>query len=535
MAAVVRPLLLHQLLEAAGDARGEAVAVIDGDRSITYGELNRRSNQVARLLLELGVSRCEPVGTYLDKSPEAVIALYGILKAGAAYVPLDPQSPPARLAYMARNCAIRYLITGTEKQERWAALVENGAPLEVLVVLNYSGEELPCPAGIRVLDGAAVDAQGTTAPSTETISLDLAYILYTSGSTGNPKGVMLSHLNAMTFVEWAANEFRVSANDRIASHAPFHFDLSVFDLFVTAAAGASLVLVPSGASVFPVELRRFLAAARVTISYSVPSLLTRLTLRGGLAGGDLSDLRLVLFAGEVFPVKYLQRLMELLPGALFANLYGPTETNVCMWWPVPPLESGRVDPVLIGRPIADVEAFAVTEEGRRAAGGEIGELYVRGSSVTKGYWGDSSTTARALVPDPFRPVSSERVYRTGDFVQHLDDGNYKFLGRRDAQIKSGGYRIELSEIEASLDMHPKVFECAVIAVPDKLVSNRIKAFVVGAGVDARGLVEFCSRRLPQYMIPDTFEFCQALPRTSTGKVDRQALMKTISQAVPEGD
>ncbi len=529
----MKPSLLHELVEGTCEAVGDAAAVADGDRIISYGDLERRANQVARLLVEIGVRGGDRVGLCLDKSLEAVIALYGVLKAGAAYVPLDPQAPPARLAYITRDCGVRCLLTRREEQHRCMRLVDHGAPLKALVIMDAAGPDVPAPGGARVFDGSDIDVQDPSRPRVRGISIDLAYVLYTSGSTGDPKGVMLSHLNALTFVDWATVEFGVGVHDRVASHAPFHFDLSVFDIFVSAAAGASLVLVPSTVLMFPVELRRFLEATKITVSYSVPSVLARLTARGRLRRGDLSDLRLVLFAGEVFPVKYLQRLMDLLPGTRFANLYGPTETNVCTWWDVPPLEPGRVEPIPIGQAIGNVEVFAMTDDGRRAAIGEIGELYVRGATVTKGYWSDEARTAAALVPDPFRSASTERVYRTGDFVQELDDGNYKFIGRRDSQIKSRGYRIELGEIEAALDAHPDVVESAVVAVPDELVSNRIKAYVVGSGVDGAVLAAFCAERMPRYMVPESFECRDTLPRTSTGKVDRQALMRLAASPVDD--
>ena len=233
---------------------------------------------------------------------------------------------------------------------------------------------------------------------------------------------------------------------------------------------------------------------------------------------------MLLFAGEVFPTKYLRRLMELLPHARFANLYGPTETNVCTWYDVPALPEDMTEPIPIGRPITGVEAFTITETGEPAARDEVGELCIRGPTVMHGYWGDEERTARGLVADPRPGVSPAKVYRTGDLVQEMDDGNYRFLGRRDSQVKSRGYRIELGDIETALYAHPAVAECAVVAIPDDLVTNRIKAFVAAReSLSPSELVSFCGDRLPRYMIPDLFEFSDGLPKTSTGKVDRQAL------------
>lgn len=514
---------LHQLLHASAEAHGDRVAVVDRGRSVTYSELDRRSNQLAHLLLDLGVERGDRVGLFLDKSLESVVGVYGALKAGAAYVPLDPQAPPARLAYIAADCGIRVLLTGRGKAGAWGEFIGRGAPVGTLVVLDAAGGDLGAPPpGVTVLPSTALRGVPESAPGVPTIGLDLAYILYTSGSTGDPKGVMLTHQNALTFVEWAAERFQVEPDDRLSSHAPLHFDVSIFDLFAAAAGGAAVVLVPPETSVFPVEVARFIGGNRITVWYSVPSILSMLVLRGGLAGGDFPHLRTVLFAGEVFPTKYLRRLMELLPHVRFYNLYGPTETNVCTYYEVPALPPDRTEPIPIGAAIEGVEVFALTEEGRRAGPGEVGELYVRGPSVMQGYWGDPERTSRALVPDPLGLPGP--VYRTGDLVARGEDGNYLFLGRRDAQIKSRGYRVELGDIEAALYAHPSVVECAVTAVPDELVTNRIKAYVVARdGVSAAELARFCAERIPGYMIPEVFEFRGSLKKTSTGKIDRQAL------------
>jgi amino acid adenylation domain-containing protein len=517
--------LLHHLLEGSARRYPDRTAVVDRDRSVTYAELEARSNRLAHLLLDLGVARGDRVGLYLDKSLEALVGIYGVLKAGATYVPFDPKAPAARLAYIARNCDVRVLLSGTEKSGRWGELLAGGAPLEAVVVLN--GESPTSPgesADVQLVDASALASRKDTPPSIGAIDLDLAYILYTSGSTGDPKGVMLSHLNAKTFVDWGVDRFALTPDDRLSNHAPLHFDLTIFDIFAAAAAGATMVIVPPETSVFPIEVRKFIDENEITVWYSVPSVLSMLTLRGGLRVGSFPRLRTLLFAGEVFPTKYLRRLMTLLPDVSFYNLYGPTETNVCTYYEVPPLPEDQSEPIPIGQAIDNVEVFAVTDEGRVARAGEVGELYVRGTTVMHGYWGDSERTARALLPNPYGGEVRDSVYRTGDLVRQDDDGNYRLMGRRDHQIKSRGYRIELGEIESALYAHPAVLECVVIAEPDEMITNRIKAYVVTRdSAGERELVKFCAGRIPQYMIPGEFEFREELPKTSTGKIDRQAL------------
>ncbi len=518
--------LLHHLLQHSADRQPEDVAVVDGPRSVTFGELETRSNRLAHLLIESGVERGDRVGLFLDKSLESLVGIFGTLKAGAAYVPLDPQAPAARLAYIVRDCDVNLIVTGIEKAEAWGALAEHGAPMRALVVLNAPDDDgldhEATPA--RIVTAAALQDQPATPPSIDTIDLDLAYVLYTSGSTGDPKGVMLSHLNGLTFVDWATELCGVRRDDRLSSHAPLHFDLSIFDVFAAAQGGARVVLVPPEALVFPIETVRFLDRSAITIWYSVPSALTMLVQRGGLQSAALPHLRCVLFAGEVFPTKYLRQLMSLLPRAEFLNLYGPTETNVCTYYRVRPIEPDSNDPIPIGAAINNVEVFALNEDGTPTVHGGLGELCVRGSSVMKGYWGDKPLTQGGLIRDPRALGSQDPIYRTGDLVRQDDEGNYLLLGRRDNQVKSRGYRIDLGDIEAAIYAHPSVLECAVTAVPNELITNRIRAYVVVRDdVGARDLVRFCSERIPHYMIPERFVFRTELPRTSTGKIDRRML------------
>ena len=241
--------------------------------------------------------------------------------------------------------------------------------------------------------------------------------------------------------------FEVGPDDRLSNHAPLHFDLSIFDLYVAAMASATVVLVPSGLSVFPVQIRDFIDQRKITIWYSVPSILSMLTLRGGLQVGALPGLRTILFAGEVFPTKYLRQLMTLLPHVRFFNLYGPTETNVCTYFEVASIPEPATEPIPIGRSIDGVEVFGVTDDGRAAEPGEVGELFVHGPTVMRGYWGDAERTGRSLVRDPTGRFH-QPVYRTGDLVRQRANGDYRLSGRRDHQIKSRGYRIELGEVES---------------------------------------------------------------------------------------
>jgi amino acid adenylation domain-containing protein len=510
---------LDRLVAAAAASRPDHAAVIDGERVLSYGELDRRAGRLAQLLLDLGVAPGDRVGLYLGKSAESLVGVYGILRAGAAYVPLDPDAPPGRLATVARDSALRAMIAGADTAAAAAEIAAASPAMAAVLLLDRGDDAGEGAPGVTVVSQSPSESPSSVSPDAR----DLAYLLYTSGSTGTPKGIALTHGNALAFVDWAVREFDVTGDDRLSSHAPLHFDLSVFDLFAAARAAATVVLVPPAASLFPVTLTRFVEDQAISIWYSVPSALTALAVRGGLRGGELSRLRTVLFAGEVFPAKHLRRLMDVLPHAQFFNLYGPTETNVCTFHRVAPLPRDQDEPVPIGRPIDGVEVVVVTDAGTAAAPGQVGELVVRGPTVMQGYWNDGARTGRVLRPVPADGAAGP-AYWTGDLVREREDGELAFLGRRDAQIKSRGHRIELGDIEAALNAHPDVVECAVVPVPDDLVTNRIKAIVAGRrALRNTELAGFCATRIPRYMVPDVFEFRDALPKTSTGKIDRQRL------------
>ncbi len=519
--------LVDQLLMDSASRFPRHAAVSFKGHSLTYEELYEQSSRLAARIRVGGLRNGDRVGIYLHKSLESIVSIFGILKAGGVYVPLDPNSPPRRVAFIIQNCAMRALVTTTQKIEGLRAVTSGDAWPEAVILLDGAGETKPPWPGSRIVSWEAPPmASAQTVDDVNRIDTDLAYILYTSGSTGDPKGVMLTHRHALTFIDWACDAFRITGSDRLSNHAPLHFDLSILDIFCAIKAGATVILVPEGLSTFPVRLAEFIHQEGITIWYSVPSALTLLVLHGQLQRFPFERLRTVLFAGEVFPVKYLRSLMQAIPHAEFYNLYGPTETNVCTFYKVPPLPPDRVQPIAIGKACANADAFALNDQGQLIRPGEEGELYVRGSLLTKGYWADPERTQRALIRNPLQPDFEDLVYRTGDIVTLDEDGNYVLIGRRDHMVKSRGYRIELGEIEAALYSHPRIREAAAVAVPDEQVGNRITAFVVldsSDGLTAADLKRFCADRLPNYMVPEMIEFRSTLPKTSTGKVDRKLL------------
>jgi len=521
--------ILQQLLQNSAARYPEKTAVWARGRSITYRELEERSNQLAHLLQERGVRKGDRVGLYFPKCVESVIAMLGVVKAGGVYVPLDPQAPADRIGYIIGNCGIRVLITRTDKRRGLNEATLSSLACSILV------DEAPqaCNGAGMVPWAMLAEYPAMCAPQVTLTETDLAYILYTSGSTGRPKGVMLSHQNALTFVEWCAAKFKIRSEDRLSNHAPLHFDLSVFDVYNALEAGATLYMITEDLALFPSRLAGFMESQQITVWYSVPSALTLLLLHADLRADKLKQLRIVLFAGEVFPMKYLQQLAERLPHVELYNLYGPTETNVCTYYQV---ERGRLagmDKLPIGIACENTEVFAVSDQNEMVtqAGGS-GELYVRGPAVTYGYWADPEKTKKMCVPNTFQPNFEEKMYRTGDLVQLAEDGNYYFLGRRDSMIKSRGYRIELGEIESALLSHPAVKEAVAVAIADDIVGSRIRAVVAfhdGVSLAPAELQHYCGTRIPMYMIPEAIDFRPELPKTSTGKVDRAQLAQESQQ------
>jgi amino acid adenylation domain-containing protein len=526
--------LLHHLLPHSARCRADREAVRFKETSLTYAELDALTNQLARTLLASGVKQGDRVGIYVHKSLSSVIGVFGVLKAGGVYVPLDPGAPAKRLAYITRDCEIKMLITSTEMMTNMPEFFSEGSTLEVLVLTDGQDHvNVTLPLTVRIMPWTEVTRQDNSEVlAARTNEDDLAYILYTSGSTGEPKGVMISHRTIFTFIDWCFETFHMTEDDRVTSHAPLHFDLSTFDIYVTIKAGGTVVLVPEGLSVFPVQLADLLQNEKITVTYLVPSILSMMVNYGRLDEHDFSALRAILFAGEIFPIKYLRQLREAIPHAEYYNLYGPTETNVCTYYKVQAKDIApeRTEPVPIGVACENIEVFALNDEGGLVREpGQEGELWACGSCVAQGYWGDSKRTARSFLPAPIKTRFDGLAYRTGDIVTLDQDGvNWRYVGRRDHMIKSRGYRIELGDIEAAFIGHPGVREVAVIAVQDELIGNRIKAFVVPVqrdGLAVKDLEAHCAQRLPRYMLPESIEFLEQLPKTSTGKIDRLSLVR----------
>ncbi|NJO61713.1 MAG: amino acid adenylation domain-containing protein [Richelia sp. RM2_1_2] len=483
----------------------QALAVRSPEQNLTYGELDALANRLSRALASLGVRQGSRVGIWLDKSAVAIASMQGILRLGAAYVPIDPLSPLLRSATIVRDCQLSAIVTSYSRAEK--LLKDDLAGIKCLTI-DKSWQ------GISWQDVLSFPEQPIQRlPQDEH---DLAYILYTSGSTGKPKGVCLSHQNALAFIKWAAEEIDAQSTDRFSNHAPFHFDLSVLDIYVAFLKGACVCLIPEGIAYIPQRLINFLVQEKITVWYSVPSVLILMILHGDLLKVQEHSLRVVLFAGEVFPIKYLRQLRKHWQAIRFINLYGPTETNVCTYFEVENISEEQTASIPIGKACCGNKVWGVNSYGKAITVGEEGELMVSGPTVMLGYWGQA--------------LQHNRTYATGDIVRKQDNGNYVLIGRIDSLIKVRGYRIELGEIEAALLSHLDIVEAAVV-VANQGIAARLLAFLVTKNqtLSLINIKQYCSSKLPRYMIVDRVYFLEYLPRNRNGKIDRNKLFESVGK------
>jgi amino acid adenylation domain-containing protein len=507
--------LLHERILTLDSNWMERTAVKASKGELRYAQLQKTAFQIANYLHSKGCRPGDRIGVCLPKSLESVQILLGALCAGVIYVPIDYKAPIARIETIVADAeaAIAFVESGMH-----AALAEKGCTsLELVNVENIgSGNGLD-----NVLLGISDNK-----PQCEGNLEDVAAILYTSGSTGIPKGVMLSHQNISSFVQWAVRTFEITSNDRLISHAPFHFDLSTLDLYATFSVGASVYLLDDTLVKFPSSISKILEKEKITSWYSVPTALRLLVEHGALDRRDLSSLRQVFFAGEVFPVPGLRKVMSSLPGVEFVNLYGPTETNVCTYHRLPGIPDKSKLSISIGKGCENVEIIIVDPEENPVVDGEQGEICVKGPTVMKGYWRrDDLTQASRLCGD-------DNTYKTGDYGSWDSDGTIKFLGRRDAQIKIRGHRVELSEIESVIVAQEQIREAVVTLVRSPESEDQLVAFVVPevSTVSESIVFEQCSNYLPSYAQPHRVIIRKDFPRTSTGKINRVHL-KTEAQAL----
>ncbi|MFU8817108.1 MAG: amino acid adenylation domain-containing protein [Pseudomonadales bacterium] len=516
--------VLQDLVSSQVERTPEAIALEMQGQTVSYARLEAASNRLANLLLELGCARGDRVCLFLPKGIDAVVGMLGTLKAGGVYVPIDLDSPAARVRRVVQAC------------EPFAALVdERGAKLlagaagdapGVPRLVAMSGPTPALEAVAACVDAAALTAMPDTRPASRSADESAAHILFTSGSTGVPKGVVITHANVAAFLDWACEYFGIEAGKRISGHPPLHFDLSTFDIYGTLSRGATLCMVPPALNLLAPKLAQFIRDARLNQWFSVPSILTYLANFDVVAQGDFPHLERLLWCGEVLPTPTLTYWMERLPHVTFTNLYGPTEATIASsYFTVTRAPKDELEDVPIGAACTGEELLVLDEALAPVGVGVVGDIYIRGAGLSPGYWRDAATTAAAFVANPADP--DDRLYRTGDRGWIAEDGLMRYVGRADSQIKSRGYRIEPGEIEAALSALGYLRESAVVGVrtggfenwaiccayvptdPAELAPAKLRRDLMGA--------------LPSYMLPAHWRRYPALPKNANGKIDRRAI------------
>lgn len=490
-------------------AQPTAISIVHGDERWTFAELAARAAALADRLVENDVRRADRVCLLADKTPEAIAAMLAIASIGAVYVPLEPASPSPRLARMLRTLAPCHLLA----QSRHANLA--GECSEIL------GD---CAPRIHWLEH--VEAATSATLRVDARPDDVAVILFTSGSTGDPKGVPLTHEGIAHFVEWSNGYFAPSPGDRLSCHPPLCFDASLWDVFRSLSSGAQLHLVPAAASLLPTKLADFIRSSRITQWASVPSMLAAMAARDVLFPEDFPDLRKVIWYGEVFATRALRYWMSRLPHVEFTNTYGPTEASITVsTYRVPAIPRDDDDVLPIGQPVTGKQMLVLDDERRPVPAGVVGDLYVGGAGISPGYWQDPARTAAAFVE--LEPGSGQRWYFTGDRAAIDRNGVTWFHGRIDRQVKSRGCRIELDEIACALSGVAGLAESAIVAVPAPAFGGvRICAAyapVPGTERAPSAIRADLVKLLPSYMLPTRWLVVDELPKNRNGKVDHRAL------------
>ena len=527
-------LLQHSILNSA-NLYPDNEAFRCNDKALTYKELTEQSHQLAHLLISLGVQRGDRVGIYLNRCLETAVAVYGILSAGAVFVPLDPYAPPSRTQFVIQDCGIKHLISNKNQEKNLKNTLAEKISVRSIISPLGTGNISPSGGGwgedftkfctnqnIQTFTQKNLQQSPNTKPNIRILEDDLAYIMYTSGTTGTPKGIMHTHRSGLAYAKLSADLYNVQPNDRFGNHAALHFDVATMGYFTIPLAGATTVIVPDIHTKLPVSMSQLIEKERLTIWYSVTFALIQVLQSGIMEQLDFSALRWILYCGEPFPSKHLRALMQRLPNTCFSNVYGPAEVNQCTYYHVPkPPEVDETVP--LGKIWNNTEMLIFDENDVPVKQGETGELLIRSATQMKGYWNQPDLTEKGVYRRQRIAGCEEIFYRTGDLVRMCEKGNLYFLGRKDRQVKVRGYRIELDEVEATLTAHEAIESAAIFAV-----KNDDEAYINAVAVQKKDLEIsdlklYLSKHLPAYAVPSNIKFIDAIPRTTAGKVDYKIL------------
>ena len=518
--------LIHHMLRTSAQVFPEKEALVFGDQRFTYRDVHEKVALVASRLFQAGLNPGDRVGIYLEHSADLVFSLFGISQAGGVFVPINPLLFPQQTLHIFNDCRMKALITTHGRLSSLVECLKDASSLDFFILVDQ-GQRPQLDLPIYEMEKSC---PGTSLKEVLEVRIenDLAAILYTSGSTGRAKGVLISHGQMMAGTSIVSSYLDISPSDRILSILPFSFDAGLNQLMCAFQKGSTLIMMTF---VFAKEILDALEKEKVTALAGVPTLWSVLTQpRAKLSKRTNLSLRYITNTGGPMPQPVLQILRDCLPQTKIFLMYGLTEAFRSTY--LPPEELDR-RPTSIGKAIPDTEILVVNDKGEPCKPGETGELVHRGPTVSLGYWGQPELTDKVLKPHPFLPSeigSHEKVCYSGDLVKRDEEGFIYFVGRKDTMIKSSGFRISPTEVEEILFASGKIQTAAVIGVPDPIIGQSVKAFVVpmeGSVLDGEELREFCSKYLPSYMIPKFVEIVEKMPKTPNGKVDYQHLRQQV--------
>ena len=512
------PTLLHHYLIESARRLPDKIALVEKKRRLTYREIDERSSALGHALIQRGVARGDRVVVFADNTVEAVVSFWGVLKANAVVSMVSPQTKADKLGYLLNDCRASALITDARLAPVFGPAAASSPHLRAIIASGDLSALGPLGAELSSWDEALAGEGASTPPRSFAIDVDLASIIYTSGSTGEPKGVMLTHRNMLAAATSITTYLENVEDDVILCALPLSFDYGLYQMIMAFRMGARLVLERSFA--YPAEALAVVVREGVTGFPGVPTMFALLAEMKGLADHDLRRVRYVTNTAAALPVKHITTLQRLFPGARVYSMYGLTECKRCTY--LPPADLDR-KPTSVGVAIPNTELWLVDEDDRRLGPNQVGQLVIRGATVMRGYWEKPGATAEKLRPGP---LPGEMVLYTGDYCRLDEEGYLYFVGRMDSIIKSRGEKVAPKEIEMVLTNLAGVKEAAVIGVPDEILGEAPKAFVVlerGARLGERELRAACQAALEPFMVPKYFELIDELPRTTTGKITKRGL------------
>ena len=485
----------------------DKIAITDNETEFTFSQLHDLSDRLATYIASISQEIRRPIAVFLPKTALTVIADLAIVKSANFYTNLDEKSPSERLAKLLNNISPLLIFT-------------NRVLMPALIAVGIAESQIICLDDIDIASLHKADEALLTRRES-TIDTDPLCLINTSGSTGVPKSVILNHRSTIDFIDWCVENFDFDASDSFGSLSPLYFDIYTLEIYVALRTGATVHLIPEQTAAFPAQLVEFLNERLITFIFWVPTIMVNIANLGLLSQFDLSHIRRIFFAGEVFPTKHLNMWRRSLPTTQFVNLYGPIEITVDCTFFIFDRDFEDDAPIPIGYPCTNSDVFILGEENQLVAPGQIGELCVRGSSLAMGYYNNPEQTAKAFVQNPLNRAYPEIIYRTGDLVHINEFGEIMFDGRKDFQIKHLGYRIELAEIETAVQALSEIRNACVLY--DKEKKNIVLVFETSAEITSKQLRISLQSRLPKYMLPTVFIEVGEMPRNPNGKIDRQAL------------